>query len=220
MRALLLHPPLLSPVVWRRLAPLLAQAGHPPSAPRLALTPTRRWWEAAAQSAAAAAPDAELLLAHSGAGVLVPEVAGRLPGLQAVVLLDAVLPARAGETVPSPDLRRLVAELADDGVLPPWPHWWPEHELAEQLPDPADRAALEAEAPWLPSAFYDVPVPVPAGWEPPVVGYLQLSPAYREQRQEAERRGWRTAVLDGRHLDLLARPQPVVDAVQALLGAG
>lgn len=134
-----------------------------------------------------------------------------------MVLVDAVLPASEGETLPSEDLRRFVVGLAEDGVLPPWPRWWPDDELAAELPDPADRKTLEAEAARLPRAFYDVPVPVAAGWEPAVVGYLELSPAYRATRHEAERRGWRHAAIDGRHLDLMSRPQVVLDAVAALL---
>lgn len=217
MRMLLVHPPLLSPAVWRRMEPLLATAGHRCAVPGLSLTPLSRWWQTAAASATGAMPDADFVVAHSGAGVLAPEIATRLPGLRAVVLVDAVLPALLGETAPAPELRHLVRTLARDGMLPPWPDWWSEADLAEVLPDPADRDALRADAPRLPAAFYDVAVPVVDGWQPPLAAYLQLSPAYREDRLEAERRGWRGAVVDGGHLDLLADPGRVTAELLALL---
>ncbi len=217
MRLLLLHPPLLSPVVWRRLAPLLAESGHSVSAPDLRPTVAADWWRPVRDAAISAAPDAQAVLAHSGAGVLVPPVLDALPGAKAVVLVDAVLPASRGTTTVTPAMREAVRGLAVDGGLPPWTSWWPPELLAELVPDPGDRAALVAEAPQLPEALYDVAVPAPNGWEPPVRGYLQLSPAYDDAAVQARDRGWDTASLPGRHLDLLSNPAPIARAILAML---
>lgn len=220
MRLLLLHPPLLSPVVWDRLAPLLRAAGHVVAAPRLLDGPpddVATWWRDATRAAVGALPDADAVIAHSGAGVLAPSVLDALPAPVAVVLVDAVLPAPSGRHRTPPDLRAAVAGLAQDGVLPPWTRWWGDAVLTEQVPDPADRAALDREAPALPEAFYDVTVPLPPGWEPARRGYLRLSPAYQDDERRAADRGWRTTRLDATHLALLTDPGPVAHAVAGLL---
>ncbi len=220
MRLLLLHPPLLSAAVWRRMGPILSAGGHSVSAPDLRPAAAADWWRRAGDAAVAADPDADAVLAHSGAGVLAPVVLAGLPTARAVVLIDAVLPAAAGRTAVTPSMRAGVRALAVDGVLPPWTSWWGEDALRELVPDPSDRAALVAEAPQLPETFFDVDVPAPDGWEPAVCGYLQLSPAYDDVAQAARERGWRMASLPGQHLDLLSDPDPVARAVLALLDDG
>lgn len=217
---LLLHPPLLSAAVWRRLSPILTAAGHSVLAPDLRTDRTEGWWRFARDAAVAAAPQADAVLAHSGAGALVPAVLDALPSARAVVLIDAVLPAVRGRTVVSPAMRAAVHEMAIAGVLPPWTSWWDEETLVDLVPEPADRAALVAQAPRLPETFYDVAVPAPEGWEPAIRGYLQLSPAYDDVAALARQRGWQTMSLPGRHLDLLSDPGPVARAVLVLLAGG
>jgi hypothetical protein len=218
MNLLLLHPPLLSAVVFRRLVPLLVDAGHDVRAPGLRFDRVERWWQQAGESAVVGMPQAEVVIAYSGSGVLAPTVVAALPSARVVVLVDAVLPAARGATRTSAAMREAVRELAVDGVLPPWTSWWGPHELTDLVPDPADREALAAEAPTLPEAFYDVAVPVPPGWEPQVRGYLQLSPAYQDAAAQARQRGWRTEQLPGQHLDLLTRPTAVAAALLPMLG--
>lgn len=217
MNLLLLHPPLLSAVVWRGLAPILAASGHSVAAPDLRPAQADDWWRAARGTAVAAAPLAEAVLAHSGAGVLAPVVLDALPAARAVILIDAVLPAARGNTSVTPAIREAVRGLARDSVLPPWTSWWDEATLTELVPEAGDRAALVAEAPRLPETFFDVAVPAPVGWEPAIRGYLQLSPAYDADTARARQRGWQTMSLPGRHLDLLSDPAPVARAVLALL---
>lgn len=217
MRLLLLHPPLLSAAVWRRLSPLLTEPGNSVTVPDLRQAHVEDWWRFARDTAVAAAPRADAVLAHSGAGVLVPVVLDALPEARAVVLIDAVLPAFRGSTTTSAVTRTAVGGLAVAGVLPPWTSWWGEAVLADLVPEPGDRATLVAEAPQLPEAFFDVSVPAPDGWEPPVRGYLQLSPAYADIAEQAQQRGWQTMTLPGRHLDLLSDPVPVARAIHAML---
>lgn len=214
---MLLHPPLLSAAVWRRLGPLLSESGHTVATPDLRPDRALDWWRFARDAAVAAAPRADAVLAHSGAGVLAPVVLDALPAASAVVLIDAVLPSAGASTRVTPAMREAVRDLAVNGVLPPWTSWWDEATLRDLVPDRGDRAALVAEAPRLPEAFYDVDVPAPHGWEPAVRGYLQLSPAYGDVADRARSRGWPTLSLPGRHLDLLSDPRPVARAVLALL---
>ena len=224
---LLVHPPLLGPAVWGPCAAELTAAGHQVTVPdlRAACDPPAGWPERAAAAAAAAAQPSgagEVVVAgHSGAGVLLPLVADRLGGtIAAVVFVDALVPATSGATAPSERFRAFLAELPlSDGRLPPWPQWWGPDALARIVPDPALRAAIEAEASRLPRAFYAEPVPVPASWPPGRVGYLQLSPAYDDDAAQAAVRGWPVRTRAGGHLDLATRPAEVAAEILALAGS-
>ena len=217
----LIHPPLLAPVVLSRLAVLLGADGHQVAVPDLreAVTarPAASWWQRAVDIAATAMPQAQVVLAHSGAGALVPVLLDALPQAGAVVLVDAALPPSAGVHATSAPVRAMVADLAVGGVLPPWTSWWPPGELEAQVPHDGDRAALIAATPALPEAIYDADVPAPAGWEPASCSYLRLSPAYATQAEDAAARGWHVEHHESRHLDVLTRARDVAAAVQRLL---
>ena len=219
---LLVHPPLLGPAVWEPVARVLAAAGHRALVPdlRAATDPPEDWWDRAADAAvAAAAGEHPVVVGHSGAGVLLPLVADRLAGVRAVVLVDAVLPARSGPTAPSAGLRACLDGLpTEDGLLPRWTRWWPAETVAGLLPDEAYRARLEEEQPRLARRFYDVAVPVPDGWPAARVGYLRLSPAYDDAAAEAADRGWPVDRVDGHHLTLVTDPAGVAGRIAALAG--
>lgn len=227
MVIVLLHPPLLGPAVWRPVAAELA--AHQVAVPDLrpALDPPEFWPARAAalataafsatvrESAAAAGGAGGLVVAHSGAGVLVPLVVEQV-GAAAAVFVDAILPAR-----PTSDrLRGFLAGLPlTDGHLPRWSDWWGPEEMAELIPDAGLRAEIEAEQLGLPLAFYDQAVPVPASWPPPRVGYLQLSPAYAPQAAEAAGHGWPARVRSGGHLDLATHPAEIAALILDLADA-
>lgn len=219
---LLVHPPLLGPGAWRPVARVLAAGGHVVHVPDLRAATGRadRWWERAADTAAAAAGAGPVVVVgFSGAGVLLPAVTVRLPAARSVVLVDAVVPSQVGDTAPAERLRSFVDGLpTEDGLLPRWSRWWPAEELAQLLPDPAQRAALEAEQPRLPRAFYDVAVPAPAGWADRPVAYLRLSPAYEGDAVEAAGRGWPVERVEGDHLLPVTRPADVAERIVRLAG--
>jgi hypothetical protein len=212
---LLLHPPLLGPAVWAPCAQRLTAAGHRVTVPdlRSAVDPPEGWYDRAADEAAdQAGGTADVVAAHSGAGVLVPLVVERVRA-PAAVFVDALLPG-----IPTSDRFRgfLVTLPVEDGRLPPWPDWWPAEELAAAVPDPELRARIVADAPRLPFAFYDQRVPLPPSWPPPRAGYLQLSPAYAAELAEARRLGWPTRERSGAHLDLATRPDEIAADLLAL----
>ena len=241
-RFLLVHPPLLGPLVWEPVAAVLRDAGHEVAVPDLrpAVRSAEGWWDRAATTAAAAITGAGaaagagpargggsadpagggvVVVGHSGAGVLLPAVADRVGGVRAVVFVDAIVPAAQGETTPSDRIRSFVDRLpVEDGLLPRWSHWWPEEVVAGMVPDPARRAALTADQPRLPRAFYAVPVPVPPGRLAERVAYLQLSAAYDGEAAEAAARGWAVEKVDGHHLLPVTDPAGVAARIERLAG--
>lgn len=221
MAFLLVHPPLLGPAVWEPCAGRLTAAGHAVTVPdlRAACDPPAGWADRAADAAAAAVTGSVVVAGHSGAGLLLPLVVDRLDEVDAVVFVDALVPAAGGSTEPSGRFRALLDELpVTDGLLPRWSDWWGPNALAELVPDAAVRARIEAEQPRLPRAFYDGSVPVPASWPPPRVAYLQLSPAYDADAAQAAARGWPVRSIPGRHLDLVTRADLVAAEILMLAG--
>jgi len=216
---LLVHPPLLGPAVLGPLAAELRAAGHAVAVPDLrgALDPAAGWAGRFTGLAAAGGP-AEVVLGYSGAGVVLPAVAAAV-GARSVVWLDAVVPARSGETTTPADRRAQLAGLVRNGRLAAWPTWWPPEVLAAQLPDDDLRAAVCAEARELPADFHDEPVPVPPDWPDSAVTYVQLSRAYDADAAEARARGWSvTGDGTGAHLDVVTRPRQVVDLFHRTAG--
>ena len=211
MRWLLVHPPLLGPAVLRPLAAVLAGRGQEVDLPdlRWAVAPAQGWPERWASWAAEGGP-ADAVVGFSGAGVTLPAVSAAVGATQ-VVWLDALIPARSGETVHPADLREMVAPLVHGDRIAEWTTWWGEA-FDELVPDVSLRAALRAEGHELPADFYDVPVPVPDVWPERGARYVQLSPAYDGDAAEAAARGWPvTGGREGNHLDVATEPVRIAD---------
>lgn len=236
----LIHPPALSPTVWRPLASLLERAGHRVAVPDYTgeLTHATGWWRRAtaactqvtddllgSPSAGSAQQDGprahpitagpDVLVLFSGSGVLAPLLAAARPPTR-VLFLDATLPTEppAPHTVPSPGVAALAEQLRsqhDGDRLPRWTRWWPADLLAELVPEEGLRDELDNTAPELPGDFYTEPVGTTADWEPAQVDYVQLSPAYDAEAAEAHRRGWTvTTVPDAHHLTPYTDPDRVL----------
>jgi hypothetical protein len=210
---LLVHPPLLGPAVLRPLADELTRRGHRVSLPDLrpAVASAEGWPE---RWARAAATPADAVLGFSGAGVTLPAVAAAA-GARRVVWVDAIVPARSGETLADDEIRALVADRVTDGRIADWTTWWGPGALAELVPDARLRSSIEAEGHRLPADFYDVAVPVPEEWPEAGAEYVQLSPAYDDAAAEARRRGWPvTGGPDGEHLDIATFPARVAELLR------
>ena len=221
-RLVLLHSPLIGQMAWRGVATELSARGHlaeAPAWPKLS-TIEEGYYAALADSlgASLAGRDEPLVLvAHSGAGALVPALAARLPRpLAGVILVDAILPHPGRswfDTAPAgmPDQLRAGAQF---GELPRWNDWWSPGALERLVPDEGVREAMLAELEPLPLAYFEEPAPI-AQWDGPTA-YLQLSGAYDGESQVASRSGWPLVRLPLHHLAMLTDPAPVAAALASL----
>jgi hypothetical protein len=228
----LAHSPLTGPAAWGRLPDVLRALGHgalvldirsddsPPYAVRYVAA-------AAAQIAAAEPADPLVLVAHSGAGYLLPQLGfSQRAARRAVagyVFLDAGIPA------PRPSTRSdlLAAEdpaMADDlGVLlatggrfPPWTG----DDLRELIPDDTLRAEVVASLRPRGRDFFTEVLPFPTGdveWPDAPCGLLQTSPAYAAAARSARSRGWPVLERDGGHFASCADPGGVARDLLALV---
>ncbi|GAA5154098.1 hypothetical protein GCM10023340_37030 [Nocardioides marinquilinus] len=218
---LLVPSPLLGPATWGPVAWWLRGRGHEVVvADPTAHPPTPAG--VVESVLAAAAGRAVVLVVHSNAGLFAPLLAERLD-VRATVYVDAALAdgeggVAAGTPLAPPWLLDRVRALAGpDDVLPPWTAWWDDDAVAALLPDPATRAAVEAEQRRLPLAYLASTVPVPDGWTTAPAAYLALGDGYADEREQAGGHGWPVATLPGGHLHQLVDPAAVGGVVLDLL---
>ena len=214
---LAVHSPLVGPSTIRPLAGALDAVGWSTTVPDLrdALSSPEAYVDAVGR----AVESADVVIGHSGAGAILPIVAANTTA-SATVFIDALVPDTADDFMPSGRFIELLDSLpVSGGLLPPWHEWWPAETLEQVLPDESLRRLVVSEIPRVPRSFYDQPVPLPEGWWTRPTAYLQLSPAYDDDRIRAERWGWPTCQLIGHHLDLVSRPDAIARIVTELAGA-
>jgi hypothetical protein len=215
----LIHSPLVGPLTVQPLADELRRRGWTAITPDLrpALAGPRPLWRSFVDAACAATVRADVIIGHSGAGVMLPSIAEHLRPAR-VVFVDAVVPGVGASYAPSERFAEFIASLADGPLLPPWHEWWGPETMAALVPDGALRQRLADDTPRVPRSFYADAVDLPARW-PRGDGwrYVQLSPAYDEDCALARSFGWPTDRLDGHHLDLVTRPAEVCDSIIGLI---
>lgn len=222
-RFVLLHSPLLGPLSWRGVAERLRGLGHlaeisalpalvevePPYYPALA--------EAAAAALSAGADAPPVLVAHSGAGALLPALVERLAGRVAgAIFVDAILPhpGRSWFDTAPENLRNDLRAGAQAGLLPPWHDWWPPGALDRLMPEPALRTAMIDELTPIPAAYFEEAAPTAALDCP--AAYLKLSDSYEDEARLANRQGWPLVRLPLHHLAPLTHVEAVALALQGL----
>ena len=178
----------------------------------------RRHRDAVAAQLPGSAP--VVLVAHSGAGPLLPAIAERLGGrVRGHVFVDASIPEPGASR-----LELLAAELPEaaeqlrpllgrGGRFPTWT----DEDLRGEIPDEALRRRVLDELRPMPLPFWDEPIPVFEGWPRAPCAYVQLSPAYEVAAARARREGWRFARLAGGHFHMLVEPAAVARQLLAAL---
>jgi hypothetical protein len=207
MQFALFHSPLVGPTTWRWVAGSLVAAGHDVAVPDLRDTAVSGDPDLLIAAAATAVPprwSTPILVGHSGFGSILPSVAERLGGRALrIVFVDAGLPPCEGPATASADFLDHLRGLAIDGVLPKWSTWWGEGVMEMLVPAEDRRAALDAEMPEIPLAFFESAFDVPDGWCQTRGSFLQLSEPYREDAERAHLLGWPTVDRPGGHLDIV-----------------
>jgi pimeloyl-ACP methyl ester carboxylesterase len=215
----LVHSPLCGPSTWSRLAPVLADRGWTVVRPDLDDDGRPPCWRQHADSVAAQVPRdrAPLLVAHSGAGALLPSIDVAAAGY---VFLDAGLPGRDGmsrldvmATESAEFAGSLRADLESGGRFPAWTP----HDLRDLVPDPS---AFIADLRPRGLDFFAEPIGVPARWPAAPGGYLHLSAPYDGSAAGAAALGWPVERIAGAgHFHMLMDPVAVADALERVVAA-
>jgi hypothetical protein len=225
----LVHSPMTGPLVWQPVAEELARRRVDAIVPEVADHPSARgpYWDQHARSVARSLrqvppSDDLVLVAHSGAGPLLPAI--RQASERAVrgyVFVDAGLP-RDGATrlellsEEIPEAARELEQILATGERHPR---WTDADLREAIPTPGlRRGVLESVRP-RPEAFYTEPIPVFEGWPDAPCGYLMLSEPYRVAFERAKRDGWVTRGIEGGHFHMLTDPPAVAEALLEIVEA-
>lgn len=222
----LVHSLALGPLTWGPVAERLTAAGYASVVPELygVADADPPFWPYVVRTVAATMDHLEIdqpvvLVAHSNAGRFMPllvENASR--PVRGCLFVDAALPALTGPT-PVATAERIdeLRSKAVAGGLPPWTQWWDAQDTAPLFPDPQTRAAISAEQPRLPLAYYEQQLPTPAGWNDGVAcGYLLFGPPYDEQAANAVERGWLVEREPGLHLHQIVDPGSVTARLIAM----
>jgi len=213
----LVHSPLVGPLSWSAVQVELRERGHEVQVPSLVSAATSGSWEACVDTAVggAATGDDPVLVGHSGAGPLLPVIAGRMdPPPQRLVFVDAILHPEEGEHSVSAPLLQHLRMIETGGRLPPWSEWFGPEVMEELIPNDFLRSGVVAEMPKLPLSYFEVLIPVPNRWSRTSCRYVLLSEAYREEAAEATSRGWQVCEHLGSHLDILTRPVEIADLLE------
>lgn len=219
----LIHSPLVGPLTWRPVAQALAERGYEVLVPALDDQPGsgQPFWQqhagSLARSLAPLSPERRLVLvAHSGAGPLLPVIGAALAQpIAAYLFVDAGIP-RAGHS--RLDLMRL-----QDGAWAGELHRalrrrerfpaWQEEALRALIPDDDLRRQMVAEIRPRALPFFTEPIPVPARWPDAPCGYIRFSSSYAWDARQAEQAGWPVREVEAGHFHMLVDP----DGVAALL---
>ena len=202
LRFVLASSPAVGPLALARLAVALRARGA------TVVTPVAHPDLASYLEAASAPAPADVLVGYSGGGPRLFAVAARLHP-RAIVFMDAGLPADGAAPDADPAMAAALDSLPldDNGMLPPWPAWWPDSVLARLCPDAELRSQFAADCPQVPRIIYAQPIPAPP-FEGPCA-YLAFGDVYAAERKLAERSGWPTATLARGHLAPLTAPDEV-----------
>lgn len=218
---ILLHWPILGPTSLRGLGRALCAAGHDVVVPDLHTAGPDHL--GAALEALAGLPDERplLLVAHSGAGHLLPSLRQRLPNpVSGYVIMDGSLPEDGRSRLDLTEAQgpavgaKTMERLRKNGATPLLEAF----SYAELVDDPELVRALEAEHHPQPAPYWTDPIAVFDGWPDAPAGYLSLGEGYRVFAERAEKRGWTVLRVEAEQFDPVARPDITTEQLLELLG--
>ena len=219
----LIHSPLVGPLTWSRVAAEMRIRGVDVLVPALEDSTKSKepLWkqhaESVSRSLADLSPNTHLtLVAHSGAGPLLPTIRGSIVNpIYAYVFADAGIP-RAGASrldlmkSEDPDwAAQFEQELIRGARFPDWSL----EDLKEVLPDESLRRQMVAELRPRGLEFFIEPIPVFDGWPDAPCIYIRFSQAYNQPAALAIEKGWIVELMKAGHFHMLVDPGTVTDRI-------
>ncbi len=226
-QVILIASPLGGAFTWCGVVTELRERGHavlvvePVDDERL----TTPLWMQAVQAVAAQideswGPESSLLLvAHSGAGTLLPAIGHLLPGRVAgYISVDGPVPREGASQLSlmrrsAPGLADVVTTALDAGGR--FPVMEDTH-LRREIPDDALRRRVLDEGRPRDVRFYNEVVAVPLEWPDAPGGYLQLSDGQAPAAAEAASLGWARRRMSGHHFLMVTEPAAVAQELLSL----
>lgn len=220
----LVHSPLVGPLTWTRVAAVLKARGVPVALPELRDDPDSRlpMWQQHAASAAQdlarqAAGQPLVLVAHSGAGALLPAIRQALGRpVAGYIFVDAGWPVDGQSRLETfgDEAASFRAFLAAGGRFPNWT----QSDLEDSVPDSELAARLTADQRPRSLPFWEERIPVFAGWPDAPGGYLLFTETYRASAQQARAAGWPAREMPAGHFHMLVDAAAVAEALLELAG--
>lgn len=229
-RFVLIHSPLVGPSTWSLAANELRQRGLIAILPALHDSPDikQSYWEQHAASIAQALAEVPksvrlILVAHSGAGPLLPAIRQSIPNpVHAYIFVDAGIPQHDATRL---DLMRMEdaewanefqQELEQGSRFPTWSF----DDLQEIIPDESLRAEMVSELRPRGLDFFTEPIPVFDGWPDAPCVYIHFSKSYDWDAAQARQFGWPTYTVEAGHFHMLVKPKEItqlmIEAVNKL----
>ena len=219
----LIHSPLVSPLTWTLVADQMRQRGLNVIVPILkdsSESPEPFWKQHTGSISQALAQIPKntfiTLVAHSGAGPLLPAIRGSLVNpVSTYVFVDAGIP-RHGATrldlMKSEDpewAAQFQEELERGGRFPNWSF----DDLQEVCPDESLRRQMVAEIHPRGYSFFTEPIPVFDGWPDAPCVYIQFSAPYERPATQARQAGWPTYKLEAGHFHMIVDARSVTNMI-------
>jgi hypothetical protein len=219
----LMHSPLVGPMTWKLVANEILQRGRQVIVPILTDKPDseKPYWEqhaeSVSQSLASLPKETPItLVAHSGAGPLLPAIRESLPNpVNAYLFVDAGLPrnnATRLDLMKSEDsdwAKEFQEYLEGGGYFPNWSS----NDLQEIIPDKSLRAQMVAEIHPRGLDFFTEPIPVFEGWPDALCVYILFSEPYKSAAMEARKSGWLTYEMEAGHFHMLVDAKAITDLI-------
>lgn len=219
----LIHSPLVGGLTWTLVAEQMWQHGYSVIVPILSDLEISKdpSWKQHADSVAQALVDIPpgtnvILVAHSGAGPLLPIIRKNIPNrIRAYVFVDAGIP-RDGATrldlmrSEDPEWAKGFEESLQSGEQFPK---WSSDDLREIVPDENLRKKLVAEIRPRGLDFFTEPIPVFHGWPDAPCVYIQFSAPYERPAAQGRQAGWQIYKLSVGHFHMLVDASAVTDII-------
>lgn len=219
----LIHSPLVGPLTWSLVADEMRRRNLNVLVPDLRDSPESNepFWRQHARSVSGALAQIPQetslqLVAHSGAGPLLPVIRELLPNpVNTYMFMDAGIPrnnASRLDLMKSEDLEwanDFQKELERGERFPTWSF----DDLQEVIPDEPLREQMVAELRPRGLDFFKEPIPVFEGWPDAPCIYIQFSAPYDQPAEFARQAGWQVHKLEVGHFHMLVDPKAVAGLI-------